>query len=218
MSNTKAKAEKEFEILEKVSTEDNKVIVLEFKEEILALVDKFGNSGQSGGSAPYVAQMISSTVKKLCMQEPIAPLTGEDDEWFYHDELGSGNTYQNNRESAVFKETKDGRAYYLDAIIFQGEDVYDSFTGSVEGVNSRQYIKSFPFESKKFYVDVYREPLPEDWNEEPFYENKTYDQKEFGETGVKNWKVEKYRYHIKNKKQALDDVFEYYDIYTWEVK
>lgn len=216
-SNTRTKAEREFEILEQISTEDDLHLILEFKEEILALVDKFGNSGQSGGSAPYTAQAVSSAIKKLCLQEPIAPITGEDSEWFFHDEV-TPNCYQNTRLSSIFKDTKDSKPYYIDAIIFQGEDAYNSFSGCVEGVSSRQYIKSFPFTPKKFFINVYREPLPEDWTEEPFYENTYYDTKEFEETGVKNWKKEKYRYHIKNKKQVLDEVFEYYDVHTGEQK
>ena len=60
MSNTKNKAVVEFEILEKTVKD---AIISPFKDEILALVDKFGESGQSGGSAPYTAGAISGAVR-----------------------------------------------------------------------------------------------------------------------------------------------------------
>jgi len=43
--------------------------------------------------------------------EPISPLTGKDEEW------GEVVNYlfQNNRNSAVFKEGKDGKPYFIDA-------------------------------------------------------------------------------------------------------
>lgn len=161
MSNTRNKAEVEFTILEKTVKDP---IILEFKDEILALVDAFGNSGQSGGSAPYTAGAISSAVKSLCMQKPICDITGIDEEWndVSKNHFDGKKWYQNNRLSAVFKEGKEGKPYYLDAIVWQGVDEYDTFTGSVyvndktfQLVKSRQFIK-LPFKPKTFYVDVVR--------------------------------------------------------------
>jgi len=212
-SNTLTHAEKEIEILLRTSTDpDDRPIIEEFIPEILALVDKFGNSGQSGGSAPYTANAIANAVKKLCLQETIAPLTGEDSEWYEVGRFGpDDNIIQNNRESAVFKDGKNARPHYLDAVIFKGEDEWDQFTGTVDDICSRQYIKSFPFTPKRFYIDVVIEQLPEDWTEEPYFEGKDwYDTAEFEQTGVKNWHKGKYRYHIKDRSQ-LDEVFEYYD-------
>ena len=77
MTNTQSHAQVEFDILSNTTPD---AIALEFKDEILALCEKFGKSGQSGGSAPYTAAIISSVVKKLCTFQTIAPLTGEDDE------------------------------------------------------------------------------------------------------------------------------------------
>ena len=108
MSNTKNFAERELDILVKSNTDpENRPIIEAFIPEILALVDKFGNSGQSGGSAPYTASALSSAIKKLCMQEPICPITGIDEEWVDVSELCDGKiVYQNRRCSALFKDGK----------------------------------------------------------------------------------------------------------------
>jgi hypothetical protein len=213
MTNTQSHAEKELEILAD-NTPD--AVILEFKDELLALCEKFGNSGQSGGSAPYVAGALSSAVKKLCLQQTIAPLTGEDSEWSDVTMHSPGETlFQNKRNSAVFKD--DNGEWYLDAIVWcadtpgESGNNWDNFSGTVQGIKSRAYIKSFPFEPKTFHINVTREMLPADWEEEPFFQDKDYYiTSEFEETGVKRWiPGDKYRYIIKDMKQ-LDEVFEYY--------
>jgi hypothetical protein len=211
MTNTQSHAEKELEILAN-NTPD--AVILEFKDELLALCEKFGNSGQSGGSAPYVAGALSSAVKKLCLQQTIAPITGVDDEW--SSPFGNDETVQNKRCYALFKQP-DGQCYYLDAIVWSADtpgesgNNWDNFSGSVNGITSRQYIKEFPFTPKTFYVNVTREKLPADWDQEPFYQDSDYYiTSEFEETGIKRWiPGDKYRYIIKDMKQ-LDEVFEYY--------
>lgn len=200
MTNTQSHAQRELDILCSLYPDpDNPPIIKEFIPEILALCEKFGQSGQSGGSAPYTAKAISDAVKKLCLQETICPLTGRDDEWMtqHMDET----MHQNNREGAVFKDGKDGRAYYLDAIIWKGDtegesgNDWDTFTGKVEGVYSRQYVKSFPFKPKRFYIDVTRVPFNKSIHN-------TDDAVTCGDGD--------YVYLLKDKKQ-LDKVFEYYD-------
>jgi len=210
MTNTQSHAQVELDILSK-STPD--AVILEFKDEILALCEKFGNSGQSGGSAPYVAGALSSAVKKLCLQETIAPITGIEEEW--GSSFDNDGTLQNKRCYALFKDSKG--EYYLNAIIWcadtpgESGNNWDTFSGTVNGITSRQYIKGFPFEPKTFYINVTREKLPHDWDEEPFYQEKDYYiTEEFEVTGVKKWIVgDKYRYVIKDMKQ-LDGVWEYY--------
>lgn len=198
MTNTATKAQREFDILEK-TTKD--AIIMPFKKEILALVEKFGNSGQSGGSAPYYAGAISSAVKKLCMQEPIGPITGENEEWNEAHSFGKRKTYQNNRCSAIFKEGKTGRAYYIDAIVFDGDDG-GCFTGNgsvklKDGtkLSSRQFIREFPFHPKTFYIDVI---------DHRFNKNK--------ETGKLTPSIDGdwWEHTIKDEAQ-LEEVFEYYD-------
>jgi hypothetical protein len=147
---------------------------------------------------PYTAGAIGDAVRKLLMQETLAPLTGEDSEWnrLSDDELPGEMLYQNNRYSSVFKG-KDNRAYFIDAIVFDG-DIGGTFTGnSIElsngdKIGSHQYIKEFPFTPKTFYIDV----TDHRW--------KTKEEKEKDPYG--DW----WTHTIKDEKQ-LDEVFEYYD-------
>lgn len=225
MTNTQSYAQRELGILVKFCTDpDNRPIIEPFIPEILALCEKFGNSGQSGGSAPYTATALSQAIKKLCLQEPIMPMTGIDDEWVDVSRYGDGSNasdeilYQNRRCGGLFKN-RNGRCWYLDAIVWKGDtegesgNDWDTFTGNVEGFLSRQYVKSFPFTPKTFYIEVTREQLPDDWTEEPFIEGKEwYDTAEYERTGIKNWHKNNYRYIIKDRSQ-LDRVFKYYDRY-----
>lgn len=200
MSKTMTKAEQEFDILEQTNKE---AIVLEFKNEILALVNKFGNSGQSGGSAPYVSQIISNVVKKLCMQQSISPIMGTDDEWNDVSEISDekiGTIFQNKRNSAIFKDNTG--AYYLDAIVFEGENGNRFTSGSVDlpekektinglKIGSSQYIKEFPFEPKTFYINV----IETEWA----------DKEQTKQKNGGGW----WTSIIKDETQ-LNDVFEYY--------
>ena len=164
LSNTASFAKQELDILVKSAPDpDNRPIIEEFIPEIIALVDRFGKSGQSGGSAPYTANAISQAIKKLCLHEPICPITGVDDEWM---DIDSNPKSQNRRCSALFKDA-DNKAYYIDAIIWKTEKGH-CFSGSafLNGVKylSRQYVKSFPFTPKTFYIDVTeKEIAPNDW-------------------------------------------------------
>jgi len=84
-------------------------------QHVLALLAVFDNEEHSGSSAPYAINLF----RKLAMFEPLAPLTGEDWEWFRHD-YGDVPTYQNKRMSSVFKQSDrfDGQAYWLDGRVF----------------------------------------------------------------------------------------------------
>lgn len=194
---TLEKATREFRILNKYEKEEDRPIILDYEEEILALVKKFGESGQSGGSAPFTAYAISSAVKNLCLQKPIAPITGDDDEWNDVAIYGGDVEYQNNRCSAIFKKNKE--AHYLDAIVFKGEDDWDTFTGTVEGIKSSQTIKEFPFTPKTFYIDVTREKVDVDPHTKEAKDSRSL---VICGDGV-------YIYHIKDRTQ-LDEVFKVY--------
>ena len=197
MSKTKSFAERELDILSKSNKDpENRPLVEEFRKEILAICEAFGNSGQSGGSAPYTANALSTTIKNLCLQKPICPITGIDEEWVNVSNMSDGEIlYQNSRCSALFKEK---RVYYLDAIVWRGDSDWDTFSGTVEGIRSRQYIKSFPFEPKTFYIDVHRVPYNKSIH-------KTND--------AVSCSTGDFVYFIKDKNQ-LKDVFEYYDKYS----
>jgi hypothetical protein len=195
MTNTQSHAKRELEILAKTTPD---AIVTPFTNEILALCEAFGKSGQSGGSAPYTASAISQAVKKLMMFETLAPITGEDDEWTDVSTSNNGEPmFQNNRDSRVFKYGKDGKAYFIEAIVFDG-DIGGRFTGNGsvthngKNIGSTQYIKEFPFTPKTFYVDV----IDHRWKDK---EEKTPDVNG-------DW----WTHSIKDEKQ-LDEVFEYYN-------
>ena len=141
-------------------------VVKEFVPEIQALVKKFADSGQSGGSAPFTTAVIVKVIEKLLKQEPLGGVENTDDEWNSLSSFGDDESYQNNRLSSVFKQGKDGRPYYLDAIVFRNPEKNYTFTsGSVDlpdlagdgkggKIGSSQYIKEFPFEPKTFVIDV----------------------------------------------------------------
>lgn len=74
------------------------------------------------------------------MYEPISKLTFSDKEF---NDCGMG-TFQNKRLSSVFKD-ENNKPYYLNSIVFYGEEEYNSFTGSINDVsfgeiNSSNYI------------------------------------------------------------------------------
>lgn len=168
-SNTRSFAELEMQILcELYSEKDNPPIIKDFIPEILKLVDKFGKSGQSGGSAPFVASAISDAVKKLCLQKPICPIAGTPNEWGNPFGVPETETVQNKRCYALFKNT-DGSCSYSDAILWKtqtGGTWHSSGVKLPSGgtIGNSQYIKGFPFTPKTFTIDVIEtEVNPDDW-------------------------------------------------------
>lgn len=115
-------------------------------EAVMELIEVFEKQGHSGMSAP----LIVSIFKQVALQKPLTPLDGSDDEWSKSSE---DDTYQNRRNSAVFKQGPHGKPYFVDAIIWRHPNG-GCFTGTVEGVKSRQYFDGFPFMPKSFYIDV----------------------------------------------------------------
>jgi hypothetical protein len=106
-------------------------------EGTLELLKVFSEQGHSGMSAPYAVALF----EKLAMWKPIAPLTGEDDEWC---ETYDGMSRQNKRNSAVFKNAK-GETYWMDGRVFwewysapdidDGKPYKSHYTGSGSRVN-----------------------------------------------------------------------------------
>lgn len=153
-------------MLDKAKSEGKTLLITEFVPEIEALVDKFGESGQSGGSAPYTAGAIVDTIKKMLAHEPLGEgIECTEDEWndvSRISDMKNESFYQNNRLSSVFKEGKEGKPYFLDAVVFKPVGKDYSFTGSVavsegsdEMLGSAHYIKKLPFQPKTFVIDVH---------------------------------------------------------------
>jgi len=153
LSNTGKHAKRELEILEKI-TRSTKAdpMILQLKDELIALCDKFGKSGQSGGSAPYATYMIARTVEQLTEQLPITPIFDDDEYW----ELKDDGLMQNNRCSCLFKNA-EGKAFNIDAIKFRDPDgkCYSNASAFISGVEikSSQFIKGFPFIPMTFIID-----------------------------------------------------------------
>lgn len=197
---TATHAEIELDILSKSSGDpNNRPIIEPFKNEIIALCEAFGKSGQSGGSASYVASAISKAVEKLMMFQTITPLLGEDSEWSVQGTSDDEPMFQNNRDGRVFKNGKNGKPYFIEAIVFDG-DIGGRFTGNGsittnegEIICSAQYIKEFPFTPKTFYVNV--------------IDHRFKDKEEKQPDANGDW----WTHSLKDEKQ-LAEVFEYYDM------
>jgi hypothetical protein len=141
---------------------------------VMELMETFSKQGHSGLSAPYVTNLFN----KLANYEPLQPITGKDEEWGDISDYGEDDKewYQNKRCSALFKDGKDGRPYYNDAIIkreqngtcwgglaWLSEEDYKSGDRS-KMVGKKGYIKEFPFIPKTFYIDVKDvEVVKDDW-------------------------------------------------------
>jgi hypothetical protein len=111
MSNLLSHAERELDLIG--LTEDDEYNGA-MRKHILHMVKEFADEGHSGFSAPYAIQLLS----KLMSYKPLAPLTGEDSEWFEVTEYSNGGKlYQNNRLSSLFKDA-DSFCYDIDGKVF----------------------------------------------------------------------------------------------------
>ena len=193
-------AKRELDILEETTPDS---VVTPFRQEILALCEAFGKSGQSGGSAPYTASAISRAINKLLLHVPVAEITGNESEWVNIREMMGETMWQNSRCGGLFKYS-NGQCSYNDAIVWSGQEDWDTFTGRVyiddkefELVSSSQFVK-FPFTPKTFYVDVVRVPITKEEAEE---RNLHYIEDGFGEC----------YYTILKDPEQLEEVFNYYE-------
>lgn len=195
--------ERELEIMRKQVDEDDELIIEPFVDSVKEVCKAFAKEGFSGGSAPMYASVLASTIKSVLGFQILSPLLGDDSEWNDIRMSAGYVLFQNNRDSAVFKQ-EDGKCTYNNCIIWQGEESWDRFTGVVEGIHSKHYVREFPFMPKTFIVDVYREEYDPT---NPIHQNLG-----FVETGAG-----KAVYRIKDEKQ-LNPVFEYYDKKEVELK
>ena len=104
----------------------------------------FSLEGHSGCSASIVIPWI----EKALLWEPIAPLTGDSDEWVevYQDTATGYPLWQNKRCSRVFKEA-DGKSYDVSGIVFRDPD-----GACYTNVKSRTEVV-FPYLPSTTYVD-----------------------------------------------------------------
>ena len=127
------------------------------QEGVLELIEVFSKQGHSGSSAPYCVRCF----EKLALFKPLTPIKCDDVEWV---EVGE-RVYQNKRLSSVFKEGKEGKPYYLNAIVWRNQKgctyTGGAFNSKGEMIRSRQFIK-LPFTSKTFYVDVIEKEVKKD--------------------------------------------------------
>lgn len=160
-------AEKEFKIMKETGKD---YLILPYEKEIKKIVKKYSKLGQSGGSNPFTSGAVSSSIRNLLRFKPITPIYDNEDAWL-EPSGGASGSRQCKRLSGLFKEPS-GEAYYLDAIIFRDIEDGTTFTGSVEGINSRNCV-NFPFIPKSFYIDVReeKEELLEDYEERELYDH-----------------------------------------------
>lgn len=82
------------------------------RDHIITMVTVFADAGHSGMSAGYALDIL----KRLLAQEPLTPLTGEEDEWYEVADF----LWQNKRCSRVFKDKNrfGGQAYDIEGKVF----------------------------------------------------------------------------------------------------
>jgi len=113
MSELVKHAETELDLIGLTEDSEDEMNVM-MRKHILHMVKEFAAEGHSGFSAPYAIDALS----KLFSYKPLAPLTGEDDEWTIVSEDENGSPlWQNNRRSSVFKDA-DGSCYDIDGKVF----------------------------------------------------------------------------------------------------
>ena len=130
-----AHAQKELAIIQQrvEAEEDNQGIEMQKKmnDHLIHLITEFEKENHSGLSASYAIQMF----ERLATFKPIAPLTGDENEWVDHGDLhGDGSSIQQNkRRSSVFRQNNDNStAYDINGRVFSddGGETYWSGNGS----------------------------------------------------------------------------------------
>ena len=103
MSNMVERARRELEILGAPEEDIQKV---------LPVIQAFANAGHSGGSAPWHISIIHNLLNQL----PLSPLTTDESEWDWVDEVmlwaDAAPLWQNNRDSRAMSND-GGKTYYL---------------------------------------------------------------------------------------------------------
>lgn len=122
---------------------------------------------------------------KLLKYKPLSPLTLKDDEWL---KCSYKDGYQNKRLSGLFKDGKDGRPHYLDAVSCVTQN-------GVSWSMGRVWVKG----TNKYYL--LRQAYPKQFNEFPTIK-----------INVEEVEVAKDDWESYTTEEELDKVREYYDI------
>jgi len=149
---------------------------------VLELIQVFADQDHSGMSANIVRQMFN----KLAAYKLLSPLTFKDDEWIEPgEEWGASSSYQNKRNSAVFKEGKDARPYFIHAYTMVNANTGTSWGGSLDLEGGRRvrrcYIKD-PKEMPTVKIEIPVEstgPEASDWEFLPLPEEKLEELKKY---------------------------------------
>jgi len=103
---------------------------------VMELITVFSKQGHSGMSASIVRNLFN----KLTDYKPLTPLTFKDEEW--NECSCSHDLFQNNRNSAVFKEGKDGKPHFINAYYKKNQNG-SSYHGSLDVGDGRTVGKCF---------------------------------------------------------------------------
>ncbi len=162
MSNLLDHAKREFADLK---TEMPDSVVIEFEEQILDLIEAFGASGQSGGSAPFVSDCIIGTIRKLMSYQPLTQPLDRPQDWVDQSDKSSFPIWQHKKHSGLFKDG-EGKITYISGIIWTWKDdkALHTMSTNVGGIGNVP-IKSLPMTLKTFGVPVERIPTkdPDKW-------------------------------------------------------
>jgi hypothetical protein len=109
-------------------------------KNILEVIGVFSNEGHSGFSASYSIGLLT----KLLNLKPISPLKLDNSEWFdTGSSCGEGITlFQNRRNSAIFKNGINGRAYSIDAFVMYNPEV-GSWNGCINMVDGKYLARCY---------------------------------------------------------------------------
>jgi hypothetical protein len=101
------------------------------RPELIKIFKKAINQGWSGSVAPYFIHSLAKTIEDGLHFRALSPLTLDKDEWGDVHIGSDGRAYcQNKRNSAVFKDEKDNRPYYLDAFSKYSDAIFDIHTNT----------------------------------------------------------------------------------------
>ena len=110
------------------------------RPELIKIFKKAINQGWSGSVAPYFIHSLAKTIEDGLHFRALSPLTLDEDEWGDLQDHGDSACYQNKRNSAVFKDAKNNKPYYLSA--------FSKYTNATLDIHTNTWSFRKPNESK----------------------------------------------------------------------